>query len=145
MPEVVRPLVLARPRFQRRVNPNYRGPDRLLTHRTVDAHYLSRLEPIEPFASFERDSHGPFYEDGSVTVRFDHDVPHHDPVTTETFNVFAHDSGAYDVTWAVNARNLPTPATGTLQLVVEDTDPKPTRVATLEALLALAPDADDAD
>jgi hypothetical protein len=53
-----------------------------------------------------------------VTVRFEYDIPHHDPFTTDVFAVFAPNAGTFDVTWTVHARNLPMPAEGTPRLIL---------------------------
>jgi hypothetical protein len=140
-PEEPEPGLPRRPKFEPPLNPDYRGIDRLMGS-TLNASLLRDLDRGAysiPSVVGKRARHGPFYESGSVTVRFDYDIPHHDPITTPAFAVFAPNAGSFDVTWTVHARNLPTPTEGALRLILEDTEPEVEKVTTLEAFLALAP------
>jgi hypothetical protein len=84
------------------------------------------------------DRSGPFYEDGSVTVRFEYPaVPHHDPLKTEIFLVGIPESGLFSIDWTIGAKNLARPETGTLTLEVRHTDAQVETVSTLRGLLSL--------
>jgi hypothetical protein len=79
---------------------------------------------------------GPFYEDGSVVVRFDYGViPHHDPLETDTFRIAVPEPGNYTVNWSVHAANLTRPAEGALVLELRYEELDRTPIRTLDALL----------
>jgi hypothetical protein len=96
---------------------------------------MPRLEP----PSFDFDRNGPFYDDGSVGIRFEYDaVPHHDPVMTDDFIVGIPEPGLLEVPWTFGAKNLPALATGLLRVEVEHEKPPLEPVTTLRELLELA-------
>jgi hypothetical protein len=116
-----------RPKFAPRRNARFGGGMR------VPASLLApqpRLQPPRPNLT------GPFYEDGSLVVRFDYSaIPHHDPFQTDTFVVGVPEPGIYDVAWSIGAKNLALPEKGTLRLAVRHEDPPAGTINTLDSLL----------
>jgi hypothetical protein len=79
---------------------------------------------------------GPFYEDGSLLVRFDYAaIPHHDPITTPGFIVGVPLEGEMSVPWTIHASNLPRPAEGSLLVDIRYEPPKADPITTLDELV----------
>jgi len=87
---------------------------------------------------------GPFYEDGSLTVRFEYPtIPHHDPFETPMFLVGVPGEGSFTVGWTVHAANLSRPVEGSLEMEVHYEAPGDQSLTTLVDLFGA--DEDDAD
>lgn len=130
-----RPKQPSRPSFSRRLKPlaafaaGESVRDRLLVETMRPRHF----EP--PNLNLT----GPFYEDGSVKVRFEYaSIPHHDPFNTDPFLIRIPEAGTFTIGWSVHASNLLRPQEGSLELAVVWDEPDPTPIGTLEQLLALA-------
>jgi hypothetical protein len=119
-----------RPKFVRRESPFSRlGRD----------YPLPYLPPVTPrFEPPNVNLTGPFYEEGSVVVRYDYrSIPHHDPVKPDPFLIAIPEPGAFEVRWAVGAKNLSRPAEGILHLEVRHEEPDPSvRMTNLVDLLS---------
>lgn len=118
-----------RPKFKPRENPAFS-----IGRYPLYAPYLpplARLPDVSP-----PNLTGPFYEDGSVVVRYDYrSLPHHDPVKPDSLVVSIEDPGAYVIRWTVGARNLPQRAEGTLDLGIRHLEADAAPVKTLGELL----------
>jgi hypothetical protein len=123
-----RPRRPRRPKFKKPTNPH----GRLM----IPRHLLlsERLKDIRPISLPNPDD--PFYEDGSVLVRFNYgSIPHGDPFDSRTFFVRCEAPGKYAVPWTIHAANLPQPAKGELVLEVQDQEANTTPITTLAGLL----------
>lgn len=127
-----RPERPSRPKFERReLSRLGLGGRELLSLKALG---LGERAPINPISLRKRS--GPFYEDGSLNVRFEYDaIPHHDPLRTENFIVGVPESGVFVVEWTLGAANLARPATGVLHLEVQHEQPAPEPIVTLAELL----------
>lgn len=126
-----------RPKFERRISPVWRSQQ---PFRLGNVPFLTRLPhsaSTDP-ARFHRPTRrGPFYEEGSLRVVFEFDeVPHHEPIETEAFEVGIPEPGQFPVKWRVGAANLSRPEEGTLYLEVRHEEAPP--VETLVDLLNAA-------
>lgn len=115
-----------RPKFERPANP-------LFGQRGSFPNLAALGAPIPHVPEFNR--HGPFYDDGSLLVRFYYTIPHHDPLTTDLVLVGVPEPGVFSVDWTIGASNLAQPATGTLTLTVEHPPAPSEPVTTLADLL----------
>ena len=142
-----RPGEPARPTFEQRRTTAYSAVERLLG---FDNDRLTRTLLTTPAIRTPSitapNLTGPFYDDGSVIVRFEYrSLQHHDPFETDSFVLAIPEPAVYDVDWVVHAKNLPRPATGTLSVEFREHDPPVETVTTFEALLALGPSVEDDD
>jgi hypothetical protein len=134
-----RPPTPTRPKFEQRENPGYTSMQRLLgldssLSRALTAPGLRMPTFNPPNINFN----GPFYDDGSVTVRFEYkSVQHHDPLESELFTLAIPQAGTYEADWIVHAKNLPQPVRGVFTVNVMDESPSAEPVCTLQGLLAL--------
>jgi hypothetical protein len=126
-----------RPRFKPRKNPDrpFRGLSDLSG---LQLHTPTPYRYELPNIHINRN--GPFYESGSLNVRFDYTVRQHDPVTTDSFVVGVPGPDVFDVGWRITAKNLPRPEEGVVTLDVRHEEAAVAPVSTLDALLALDDD-----
>ncbi len=118
-----------RPKFEPEQNPLFPGNRFLLPQLQVPTLDIPRVKP--PNLT------GPFYEDGSVRVKYEYrSIPHHDPVKPEPFVISVPEPGRYTVHWSVGAKNLPRPAEGVLLLEVRHDSTPEEPIRTLRDLLA---------